>query len=158
MHDSMMGHFLSTSPVWIWQNKSKYCADLREFELYDSEASLFCCLALSMARAMPCFRQPQLLIRICSDSNIFELRAKERTDRLNSRGYLKQDIASAIDKVRQKSRYALLPYRLKSTEVGTIFQFVFTYHPDLSKARRIVDKSWSMIKSSSELGQTSHGN
>ena len=91
------------------------------------------------------------LICICSDSNMFELKAKERTDQLNSRGYLKQDIFSAIDKVRQQSKYALLPYRLKSTEVGTIFQFVFTNHPDLSKARRIVDKSWSMIKSSSEL-------
>ena len=91
------------------------------------------------------------LRRICSDSNTFELRAKELTNQLHSRGYLKQDIASAIDKARQRSRDALLSYRPKSTEVGTILPFVLTYHPDLPKVRDIVDKNWSIIESSDEL-------
>ena len=80
------------------------------------------------------------LRRICSDSNTFELRAKELTNQLHQRGYLKQDIASAIDKARQRSRDALLSYRPKSAEVGTILPFVLTYHPDLPKVRDIVDK------------------
>ena len=45
---------------------------------------------------------------LCSDSNMFELRAKELANQLHSRGYLKRDIASAIDKARQRSRDALL--------------------------------------------------
>ena len=73
------------------------------------------------------------LRRICSDSNTFELRAKELTNQLHRSGYLKQDIASTIDKARQKSRDALLSYRPKSAEVGTILPFVLTYHPDLPK-------------------------
>ena len=89
--------------------------------------------------------------RICSDSNMFELRAKELTNQLHNRGYLKQDIASAIDKARQRSRDVLLSYRPKSAEVGTIFPFVLTYHPDLPKIRDIVDKNWSIIESSDEL-------
>ena len=91
------------------------------------------------------------LRRICSDSNTFELRAKELTNQLHQRGYLKQDIASAIDKARQRSRDALLSYRPKSAEVGTILPFVLTYHPDLPKVRDIVDKNWSIIESSDEL-------
>ena len=91
------------------------------------------------------------LRRICSDSNTFELRAKELTNQLQRRGYLKQDIASAIDKARQRSRDALLSYRPKSAEVGTILPFVLTYHPDLPKVRDIVDKNWSIIESSDEL-------
>ena len=91
------------------------------------------------------------LRRICSDSNTFELRAKELTNQLHRRGYLKQDIASAIDKARQRSRDALLSYRPKSAEVGTILPFVLTYHPDLPKVRDIVDKNWSIIESSDEL-------
>ena len=91
------------------------------------------------------------LRRICSDSNTFELRAKELTNQLHRRGYLKQDIASAIDKARQRSRDALLSYRPKSAEVGTIVPFVLTYHPDLPKVRDIVDKNWSIIESSDEL-------
>ena len=71
---------------------------------------------------------------------MFKLRAKELTNKLHSRGYLKQDIASAIDKARQRSRDVLLSYRPKSAEVGTILPFVLTYHPD-----------WSIIKSSDEL-------
>ena len=88
---------------------------------------------------------------ICSDLNMFESRAKELTNQLHCRGYLKQDIASAIDKVRQRSRDALLPYRSKSAEVGTILPLVLTYHPDLPKIRDIVDKSWYIIESSDEL-------
>ena len=88
------------------------------------------------------------LRRICSDSNTFELRAKELTNQLHQRGYLKQDIASAIDKARQRSKDALLSYRPKSAEVGTILPFVLTYHPDLPKVRDIVDKNWSIIESS----------
>ena len=91
------------------------------------------------------------LRRICSDSNTFELRAKELTNQLHRRGYLKQDIASAIDKARQRSRDALLSYRPKSAEVSTILPFVLTYHPDLPKVRDIVDKNWSIIESSDEL-------
>ena len=91
------------------------------------------------------------LRRICSDSNTFELRAQELTNQLHRRGYLKQDIASAIDKARQRSRDALLSYRPKSAEVGTILPFVLTYHPDLPKVRDIVDKNWSIIESSDEL-------
>ena len=68
------------------------------------------------------------LRRICSDSNTFKLRAKEKTNQLHSRGYLKQDIA--IDKARQRSRDALLSYRPKSAEVSTTLPFVLTYHPD----------------------------
>ena len=90
------------------------------------------------------------LRQICSDSNMFELRAKELTNQLHIRGYLKQDIASAIDKARQRSRDALLSYRPKSAEVGTILPFVLTYHPDLPKIRVIVDKNWSIIKFSDE--------
>ena len=97
------------------------------------------------------YRLALRLRRICSDSNTFELRAKELTNQLHSRGYLKQDIASAIDKARQRSRDALLSYRPKSTEVGTILPFVLTYHPDLPKVRDIVDKNWSIIESSDEL-------
>ena len=78
-------------------------------------------------------------------------RAKELTNQLHSRSYLKQDIASAIDKARQRSRDALLSYRSKSAEVGTILSFVLTYHPDLPKIRDIVDKNWSIIESSNEL-------
>ena len=52
--------------------------------------------------------------RICSDSNTFELRVKELTNQLHRRGYLKQDIASAIDKARQRSRDAVLSYRPNS--------------------------------------------
>ena len=91
------------------------------------------------------------LRRICSDSNTFELRAKELTNQLHQRSYLKQDIASAIDKARQRSRDALLSYRPKSAEVGTILPFVLTYHPDLPKVRDIVDKNWSIIESFDEL-------
>ena len=85
------------------------------------------------------------LRRICSDSNIFELRAKELTNQLHRHGYLKQDISSAIDKARQMSRDALLSCRPKSAEVGTILPFVLTYHPDLPKIRDIVDKNCSII-------------
>ena len=91
------------------------------------------------------------LRRICSDSNTFELRAKELTNQLHRCGYLKQDIASAIDKARQRSRDALLSYRPKSAEVGTILPFVLTYHTDLPKVKDIVDKKWSIIESSDEL-------
>ena len=79
---------------------------------------------------------------------MFELRAKELSNQLHSHGYLKQDIASAIDKARQRSRDALLSYRPKSAEVGTILAFVLTYHPDLPKIRDIVDKNLSIIESS----------
>ena len=82
---------------------------------------------------------------------MFELRAKELTNQLHSRGYLKQDIASAIDKARQRSRDALLSYRPRSAEVGTILPFVLTYHHDLPKIRDIVDKKLSIIASSDEL-------
>ena len=61
---------------------------------------------------------------------------------------------------RQRSRDALLSYRPKSAEVGTILPFVLTYHPDLPKVRDIVDKNWSIIESSDEgylPEQTSHG-
>ena len=78
-------------------------------------------------------------------------RAKELTNQLHSRGYLKQDITSVIDKARQRSRDALLSYRSKSAEVGTILSFVLTYHPDLPMIRDIVDKNWSIIESSNEL-------
>ena len=40
-------------------------------------------------------------------SNMFKLRAEELTDQLYSCGYLKQDIVSTINKVRQKSRNVL---------------------------------------------------
>ena len=96
-------------------------------------------------------RISHIVLHCCSDSNTFELRAKELTNQLHSRGYLKQDIASAIVKARQRSRDALLSYRPKSTEVGTILPFVLTYHPDLPKVRDIVDKNWSIIESSDEL-------
>ena len=89
--------------------------------------------------------------RICSDSNMFELRAKEMTNQLHNRGYLKQDIASVIDKARQWSRDALLSYRPKSAEVGTMLPFVLTYHLDLPKIRDSVDKNWSIIETSDEL-------
>ena len=88
------------------------------------------------------------LRRICSDPNTFELKAKELTFQLHRRGYLKQDIASAIDKARQRSRDALLLYRPKSAEVGTKLPFVLTYHPDLPKVRDIVDKNWYIVESS----------
>ena len=93
----------------------------------------------------------QRLRRICSDSNMIELRAKELTNQQHSRGYLKQDIASAIDKARQRSRDALLSYRPNSAEVGTILPFVLAYHSGLPKVRDIVDKNWSIIESSDEL-------
>ena len=60
------------------------------------------------------------LRRICSDSNMFELRAKVLTNQQHSRRYLKQDMASAIDKTRQRSRDALLSCRPKSAKVGSI--------------------------------------
>ena len=63
----------------------------------------------------------------------------------------RQDIASAIDKTRQRSREALLSYRPKSAEVGTILPFVLTYHPDLPKIRDNFDQNWSFIESSDEL-------
>ena len=91
------------------------------------------------------------LRRICSDSNTVELRAKELTYQLHRHMYMKQDIASAIDKARQRSRDTLLSCRPKSAEVGTILLFVLTYHPDLPKIRDIVVKNWSIIESSDEL-------
>ena len=60
------------------------------------------------------------LRRICSDSNMFELRAKVLTNQQHSRRYLKQDMASAIGKTRQRSRDALLSCRPKSAKVGTL--------------------------------------
>ena len=68
------------------------------------------------------------LRRICSDSNTFELRAKELTNQLHRRGYLKQDIASAIDKARQRSRDALLSYRPKSAQYSHLcWHIILTY-------------------------------
>ena len=71
---------------------------------------------------------------------MFEFRAKELTNQLHSRGYLKQYKNSAIDKAWLRSRDVLLSYRPKSAEVGSIVPFVLTYHPDLPKIRDIVDK------------------
>ena len=82
---------------------------------------------------------------------MFELGAKELTNQLHSSGYLKQDIASAIDNARQRSRDDLLSYRPKSAEVGTILPFVLTYYPYLPKIRDIVDKNWPIIESLDEL-------
>ena len=82
---------------------------------------------------------------------MFELRAKELTNQLHSSGYLKHDIASAIDNARQRSRDDLLSYRPKSAEVSTLLPFVLTYYPDLPKIRDIVDKNWPIIETSDEL-------
>ena len=115
------------------------------------ETSLNPDLNWGLASPVVCLSLALRLWRICSDSNTFELRAKELTNQLHRRGYLKQDIASAIDKTKQRSRDALLSYRPKSAEVGTILPFVLTYHPDLPKVRDIVDKNWSIIEASDEL-------
>ena len=120
------------------------CTDTHQYLLPTSCHPKHCCKNIPYSLALR-------LRRICSDSNTFELRAKELTNQLHQRGYLKQDIASAIDKARQRSRDALLSYRPKSAEVGTILPFVLTYHPDLPKVRDIVDKNWSIIESSDEL-------
>ena len=65
----------------------------------------------------------------------------QRTDKSATPAWLSEaGHSSAIDKARQRSRDALLSYRPKSAEVGTILPFVLTYHPDLPKVRDIVDK------------------
>ena len=94
--------------------------DTHEYLLPTSCQLKHCCKDIPYSLAL-CLR------RICSDSNMFELRAKEMINQLHRYGYLKHDIASAIDKARQRSRDALLSYRLKSAEVGTILPFVLTY-------------------------------
>ena len=144
-------HFLDTQSRL---DEDRICTDLytkptdtHQYLLPTSCHPKHCCKNIPYSLALR-------LRRICSDSNTFELRAKEPkelTNQLHSRGYLKQDIVSAIDKARQRSRDALLSYRPKSTEVGTILPFVLTYHPDLPKVRDIVDKNWSIIESSDEL-------
>ena len=132
-------------------NEDRICTDLytkptdtHQYLLPTSCHPKHCCKNIPYSLALR-------LRRICSDSNTFELRAKELTNQLHRRGYLKQDIASAIDKARQRSRDALLSYRPKSADVDTILPFVLTYHPDLPKVRDIVDKNWSIIESSDEL-------
>lgn len=57
----------------------------------------------------------------------------------------------AIDKARQMDRKDLLSYRPKPAKDENILPFVLTYHPDLPKARDIVNKHWSIIESSEYL-------
>ena len=117
----------------------------------DTQHSLLCSLCSVSVLQWPqkMTSQCQLRLSFCSIDIFFCHR--ELTNQLHHRGYLKQDIASAIDKARQRSRDDLLSYRPKSVEVGTILPFVLTYHPDLPKVRDIVDKNWSIIESSDEL-------
>ena len=48
-------------------------------------------------------------------------------------------------------RQNLLSYKPKPTANKAVLPFVLTYHPDLPKARAIVDKHWSIIDSSDHL-------
>ena len=70
---------------------------------------------------------------------------------LNKRGYQKQVIDQAIEKVRYIDRQNLLSYKPKSTANKAVLPFAMTYHPDLPKVRGIVDKHWSIIASSDHL-------
>ena len=117
----------------------------------DTQHSLLCSLCSVSVLQWPqkMTSQCQQWLSFCSIDIFFCHRVD--IHQLHRRGYLKQDIASAIDKARQRSRDALLSYRPKSAEVGTILPFVLTYHPDLPKVRDIVDKNWSIIESSDEL-------
>ena len=53
--------------------------------------------------------------------------------------------------VRHMERQNLLSYKPKPTANKAVLPFVLTYHPDLPKARGIVDKHWSIIDSSDHL-------
>ena len=89
--------------------------------------------------------------RICSDDETFEKRSKDLCEQLKQRGYQKQVIDQAIEKVRHMERQNLLSYKPKPTANKAVLPFVLTYHPDLPKARDIVDKHWSIIDSSDHL-------
>ena len=89
--------------------------------------------------------------RICSDDETFEKRSKDLCEQLKQRGYQKQVIDQAIEKVRHMERQNLLSYKPKPTANKAVLPFVLTYHPDLPKARGIVDKHWSIIDSSDHL-------
>ena len=141
-------HLMTRWWSFAWLDEDRICTDLytkptdtHQYLLPTSCHPKHCCKNIPYSLALR-------LRRICSDSNTFELRAKELTNQLQRGGYLKQDIASAIDKARQRSRDALLSYRPKSAEVGTILPYVLTYHPDLPKVRDNVDKNMSIIESS----------
>ena len=79
------------------------------------------------------------------------LRSKDLCEQLKQRGYQKQVIDQAIEKVRHMERQNLLSYKPKPTANKVVLPFVLTYHPDLPKARGIVDKHWSIIDSSDHL-------
>ena len=78
--------------------------------------------------------------RICSDDETFEKRSKDLSEQLKQRGYQKQVIDQAIEKFRHMERQNLLSYKPKPTANKAVLPFVLTYHPDLPKARSIVDK------------------
>ena len=88
---------------------------------------------------------------ICSDSNIFESRARELTDHLCKRGYQKQVVSLPIERVRQHNRVDLLSYRPKSE--SSILPFVLTYQLDLPKMRDIDNKHRPNTETSSTFGE-----
>ena len=73
--------------------------------------------------------------RICSDDETFEKRSKDLAEHLKQRGYQKQAIDQAIEKVRHMERQNLLSYKPKPTANKAVLPFVLTYHPDPPKAR-----------------------
>ena len=81
----------------------------------------------------------------------FEKRVSDLSVHLNKRGYQKQVIDQAIEKVRHIDRQNLLSYKPKPTANKAVPPFVMTYHPELPKVRGIVDKHWSIIESSDHL-------
>ena len=81
--------------------------------------------------------------RICSDDEVFEKRVSDLSVHLNKRGYQKQVIDQAIEKVRH-----ILSYKPKPTANKAVLPFVMTYLP---KVRGIVDKHCSIIESSDHL-------
>ena len=84
--------------------------------------------------------------RICSDDKTFELRTSQLSDHLTKRGYRQNNISSAIEKVKHKSRSDLLSHKEKDSR--EVLPFVATYHPELPKIRQIIDNHWSTITSS----------
>ena len=94
------------------------------------------------------FSLAQRIRRICTDDRAFEKRLSDISVHLNKRGYHKQVIDKAIEKVRHIDRQNLLSYKPKPTANKSVLPFVMTNHPDLPKVRGIVDKNWSIIESS----------
>ena len=86
-----------------------------------------------------------------TDDETFEKRVSYLSVHLNKRGYQKQVIDQAIEKVRHIDRQTLLSYKPKPTAIKAVLPSVMTYHHDLPKVRGIVDKHWSIIESSDHL-------